>query len=68
MFMVKSVTTSKRIRVSIDTHKSLKALGRKGESFDAVIRRLIKIGKVAELEIGAPLLQDLLDIEEEVKD
>jgi len=64
--LVKSVTTSVKIRVSIDTRASLKALGRKGESYDAVIRRLMKIGKVAKLELGAPLLQDLLDMEEEV--
>ena len=66
--MVTRVTKTKRIRVSIETHQALQAIGKKGETFDAVIRRLIKIGKVAELEIGAPLLQDLLDIEEEVKE
>lgn len=41
MFMVKSVTKTKRIRVSIETHEALAALGRKGESFDSVIRGLI---------------------------
>lgn len=39
---MKSVTTSKKIRVSIETREALKELGRKGESYDSVIRGLIE--------------------------
>ena len=55
------------IIVSKETRKTLKSIGSKGESYDALIRRLIKTEAVAKLELGVPLLQKFLDIEEEVK-
>ncbi len=30
------------VRVSLETRKALKVLGRKGESYDAIIKRLMK--------------------------
>lgn len=36
-----------------------------GDTFDDVVRRLIKTEVVAKLELGVPLLQKLLDIEKE---
>ena len=39
---VNGVSEVVKIRVSADTRADLKALGRKGESYDAVIQRLIK--------------------------
>ena len=55
------------IIVSKETRKTLKSIGSKGESYDALIRRLIKTEAVAKLELGVPLLQKFLDIEEEVE-
>lgn len=40
--MVIPVKTPVKIRVDISTRRALLALGRKGESYDAVIRRLIR--------------------------
>ena len=65
---MKSVTTSKKIRVSIETRTALKALGRMGETYDAVIRRLIKNGHAAGILPGAAPILDLFDLEEEVKE
>ena len=65
---MKSVTASKKIRVSIETREALKEIGRKGESFDAVIRRLIKYWVLEESYEGAAGILDLFDMEEEVKD
>lgn len=50
--------------VSKETRDLLKSLKRGGQSFDAVIRRLIKTEAVAKNELG-DLLQELLDIEGE---
>jgi len=36
------LSETKTVKVSEETHEALKALGRKGESYDAIIRRLLK--------------------------
>ena len=36
----------KTIRVSDELHKSLEGLGNKGESFDALLKRLLDLGCV----------------------
>jgi len=61
------VSENTTIIVSKETRKTLKSIGSKGESYDALIRRLIKTEAVAKLELGVPLLQKFLDIEEEVE-
>jgi len=68
MYTVKSVTATKRIRVSIETRQALQDIGKKGESFDAVIRRLIKYWVLEESYEGAASILDLFDMEEEVKE
>ena len=65
---MKSLATTKRIRVSIDTHQSLMAIGRKGESFDSIIRSLIEDSRLYREVLGITPLQDLPDVEEEVKE
>lgn len=54
-----------KIRVDSTTRDDLRALKKGGDTFDDVVRRLIKTEIVAKLEIGVPLLQELIDIEEE---
>ncbi|GAJ05627.1 unnamed protein product, partial [marine sediment metagenome] len=57
---------SPQVKITIDasTRDDLRALKKGGETFDNVLRRLIKTEVVAKLELG-DLLQELLDIEEE---
>ena len=43
-------------------------IGRKGESYDAVIRRLIKYWVLEESYEGADRILELLDMEEEVSE
>jgi len=58
------VSENTTVIVSKETRDTLRALGRKGESYDAIIRRLIRTEAVAKNELG-DLLQELLDIEGE---
>jgi len=58
--------TPVKIRVDLSTRQALKDIGRKGESYDVVIRRLIKYWVLEELYEGASRILDLLDLEEEV--
>ncbi|TKJ25402.1 MAG: hypothetical protein CEE41_04310 [Hadesarchaea archaeon B3_Hades] len=62
------MTTTKRIRVSIETHQSLQALGRKGETFDSIIRSLIEDSRLYREVLGETPIGELPDIEEEVKE
>jgi len=41
------VSENVKILVSRETRKSLKAMGRKGESYDAIIRRLMEYWELA---------------------
>jgi len=50
------------------TRQALKDIGRKGESYDAVIRRLIKYWVLEDMYEDAASILDLLDMEEEVGD
>jgi len=61
------LATHTKIRVSIETRKALRDIGRKGESYDAVIRRLIDWCIKAELGGAAGSILYLPDVEEEVK-
>ena len=61
------MTASVKIRVAIATRATLKLLGRKGESYDALIRRLIELHSKKEGWPTPEALKKLLDIEEEVK-
>ena len=54
--------------MSIYTHQSLLALGRKGETFDSIIRSLIEDSRLYREVLGVTELQDLPDVEEEVKE
>jgi len=65
--MVKSVTTSVKIRVSIETREALNALKRGGESQDAVIRRLIRSHVKPILDELAEWMRPIIDpiLEEE---
>jgi len=62
------LATHTKIRVSIETRKALRDIGRKGESYDAVIRRLVKYWVLEEMYEGAAGILDLFDMEEEVKE
>jgi len=66
-YTVKSVKTPTKIRVDITTRAALLELGKKGESYDVVIRRLVEYWVLEEetLTRGAEIL-DLL-IGKEVK-
>jgi len=44
------------------------AIGRKGESFDSIIRSLIEDSRLYREVLGITPLQDLPDVEEEVKE
>jgi len=66
--MVTRVTKTKRIRVSIETHEALAARGRKGESFDAVIRRMLDEWDWVDTLKGHNPIRDLPDVEEEVRE
>ena len=59
-----SVKKPVKIGVDASTRDVLRGLKKGGDTFDDVVRRLIKTEVVAKLEIGVPLLQELLDIEE----
>lgn len=64
-YPVKSVDKPVKIQVYLSTRKTLKALGRKGESYDVVIRRLIKhYGETHPFEVSEQI-RELRDIEEE---
>lgn len=65
---MKSVTATKKIRVAIATRTALKAIGQKGESYDAVIRRLMRYWLEFAVQAKPEVLKELLDIEEEVKE
>ncbi len=54
-----------KIRVDLATREALKASGRKGESYDVVIRRLVKYWVLEELHWDAGRILDLLGEEEE---
>jgi len=62
------VKTPVKIRVDLSTRKALKDIGRKGESYDAVIRRLIDYCIKAELRGAVTPIRLLQDMEEEVGD
>jgi len=53
------------IKISPEARDALKDIGRKGESYDAVIRRLIKYWVLEELYEGASRILDLLGEPEE---
>ena len=57
--------TTKYIKVSEETHQALTDLGSKGESYDAIIRRLIEKWEATELtdeQIDAAIrLRELVD-------
>lgn len=55
------------MKVSVETHQALTAIGRKGESFDAILRRLIAHhAKTRPLELHE-MERDLTDIEKEAE-
>ena len=65
--MVTSVKTPVKIKVDLSTREALKALGRKGESYDDVVRALIDSSEsliVAQEEI-TKLAVRIQDLEEE---
>ena len=59
--------TPVKIRVDLSTREALKASGRKGESYDVVIRRLVKYWVLEELHWDAGRILALLGDEEEVR-
>ena len=65
--MVKSVTKSVKIRVSIETREAINALKRGGESQDAVIRRLISDHVTPILDELAEWMREVIDPIMEVK-
>ncbi|TKJ25423.1 MAG: hypothetical protein CEE41_04415 [Hadesarchaea archaeon B3_Hades] len=60
------MTTHKKIRVSIEMRKVLKVIGRKGESYDAVIRRLVVSWMTWNAHPDSEVMKELLGMEEEV--
>ena len=57
-----------KIRVDSSTRGALKALGRKGESSDRIVTRLIVFWVKEKRDHDPDVLKALLDIEEEVKE
>ena len=59
------MSETKTVKVSEETHEALKALGRKGESYDTIIRCLIEKWEATELtdeQIDATIrLRDVVD-------
>ena len=61
------MSETKSMKVSVETHRALTAIGRKGESFDAILRRLIAHhAKTRPLELWE-MERDLTDIEKEAE-
>ena len=58
--------TPVKIRVDLSTREALKDIGRKGESYDVVIRRLANYWIKAQIHEGAAPIRKLLGEEEEV--
>ncbi len=65
MSVRKPVETPVKIRIGSNTRDDLRALKKGGDTWDDVVRRLIKTEVVAKLELGELLPTLLLDIEEE---
>jgi len=45
------LSETKTVKVSEETHQALTDIGRKGESYDAIIRRLMREKEIAEQHI-----------------
>lgn len=53
-----------KIRIDSTTREELHDMKKVGDTYDDVIRRLIKTEVLAKIELGVPLIQDFLDNEE----
>lgn len=62
------MSTTKYIKVSPETHQTLTALGRKGESYDAILVRLIAhYARTLHIDLSGAV-GNILDIEAEGED
>ncbi len=66
-YVVKSMKTPVQIRIDYTTREALRLLGRKGQSYDDVLRRVIRYWALEEMHKDAYLILDLLGPEEEAE-
>lgn len=65
VYVMSEITT---IKVSMETRDALKSIGWKGESYDAILRRLMERAYGPKWVETAATLRDLPDIEKEIEE